>query len=124
MSLDYSSNDTGLADFNVEGSFVTHFIFRTFLLLFTIPIHVQAVNIYGRLCFHRWIRALLKYFINIFKHLLDYTIWPKSAKIGKNLHQRLIRYLDKHLHNPVSRNCAVLYCMATGQLRQLVYSMY
>ena len=65
MSLDYSSNHTGLADFNIEGSFVTHFIFRMFLLLFTIPIRVQAVHIYSRLWLYQQIRMSHIYFINV-----------------------------------------------------------
>ena len=66
MAQDYTSNHTGLAHHNFDGSFVTHVIFATFLLLFTIPIWVQVVTIYDRLHFHRWIHALFKDFHHIF----------------------------------------------------------
>ena len=77
MSPDYSSNHTGPADFNVDGSFVTHFIFGTFLLLFTIPIRLQAVNIYSRLQFHQKIHMLHIYFIHIFHTFtgLYHLVW-------------------------------------------------
>ena len=67
MAKDYTFNHTGLAHHNFDGSFVTHFIFTAFLLLFTIPICVQVVTIYDRLHFHRWICALFKNFHCIFQ---------------------------------------------------------
>ena len=70
MAPDYNFNHTGLAHHNFDGSFVTHFIFAAFVLLFTIPICVQAVNIYDRLHFHRWIRTLFKNFHHIFQTIL------------------------------------------------------
>ena len=60
MSPDYTFNHTGPAHHNFDGSFVIHFIFAAFLLLFTIPIRVQVVTIYDTLHFHRWIRVLFK----------------------------------------------------------------
>ena len=62
MAPDYNFNHTGPAHHNFNGSFVTHFIFTAFLLLFTIPIHVQVVTNYDRLHFHRQIHALFKNF--------------------------------------------------------------
>ena len=70
MALDYNFNHTGLAHHNFDGSFITHFIFAAFLLLFTILIHVQVVNIYDRLHFHRWICTLFKNFHCIFQTVL------------------------------------------------------
>ena len=70
MALDYTFNHTGLAHHNFDRSFVTHFIFATFLLLFTIPIWVQVVTIYDRLHFHRWIHVLFKNFHHIFQVVL------------------------------------------------------
>ena len=67
MAPDYNFNHTGLAHHNFDGSFITHFIFAAFLLLFTIPIHVQVVSIYDRLHFHRWICTLFKNFHHIFQ---------------------------------------------------------
>ena len=64
MALDYIFNHT---DHNFNGSFVTHFIFAAFFLLFTIPICVQVVTIYDRLHFHRRICALFKNFHRIFQ---------------------------------------------------------
>ena len=49
-----------VAHHNFDGSFVTHFIFTTFLLLFTIPIWVQVVTICDRLHFYRRFRVLFK----------------------------------------------------------------
>ena len=60
MALDHTFNYTGLAHHNFDGSFVTHFIFTTFLLLFTIPIQVQVVTICDRLHFYRWFSVLFK----------------------------------------------------------------
>ena len=70
MAADYNFNHTGPAHHNFNGSFITQFIFAAFLLLFTIPICVQAINIYDRLHFHRWIRALFKNFHHIFQTVL------------------------------------------------------
>ena len=70
MAPDYNFNHIGLAHHNFNGSFITHFIFAAFLLLFTIPIHVQVVNIYDRLHFYRWIRALFKNFHHIFQTVI------------------------------------------------------
>ena len=70
MAPDYNCNHTGPAHHNLNGSIVTHFIFTTFLLLFTISIHVQVVTIYDRLHFHRQIRALFKNFHRIFQVVL------------------------------------------------------
>ena len=70
IALDYNFNHTGLAHHNFDGSFITHFIFAAFLLLFTIPIHIQVVTIYDRLHFHRWIEALFKNFHHIFQVVL------------------------------------------------------
>ena len=70
MAPDYNFNHTGQAHHNFNGSFITHFIFMAFLLLFTIPIHVQVVNIYDRLHFHRWIHALFKNFYRMFQTVL------------------------------------------------------
>ena len=62
MAPDYNFNHTGLAHHNFNGSFITHFIFAAFLLLFTIPFREQVVTIYDRLHFHRQIHALFKNF--------------------------------------------------------------
>ena len=70
MAPDYTFNHTGPAHHNFNGSFITRFIFTAFLLLFTIPIHVQVVTIYDRLHFHRWIHALFKNFHCIFQAVL------------------------------------------------------
>ena len=70
MAPDYNFNHTGPAHHNFDGSFVTQFIFAAFLLLFTIPIRVQVVNIYDRLHFHKWICALFKNFYHIFQTVL------------------------------------------------------
>ena len=70
MALDYNFNHTGPAHHNFDGSLIRHSILTTFLLIFTIPIHVQVVTIYDRLHFHRWIHALFKNFHHIFQVVL------------------------------------------------------
>ena len=70
MAPDYNFNHTGPAHHNFDRSFITHFIFAAFLLLFTISICVQVITIYNRLHFHRWIHALFKNFHCIFQTVL------------------------------------------------------
>ena len=60
MAPDHTFNYTGPAHHNFHGSFVTHFIFTAFLLLFMIPIRVQVVTICDRLHFYRWFSVLFK----------------------------------------------------------------
>ena len=60
MVPDHTFNLTGPAHHNSDGSFVTYFTFTAFLLLFTIPIRVQAVTICDRLLFYRWLNVLFK----------------------------------------------------------------
>ena len=60
MALDHTFDYTGLVHHNFDRSFVTHFIFTTFLLLFTIPIRVQVVTIFDRLHFYRQFSVLFK----------------------------------------------------------------
>ena len=60
MAPDHTFNYSGLAHHNFDGSFVTHFIFTTFLLLFRIPIRVQVVTICDRLHFYRRFSVLFK----------------------------------------------------------------
>ena len=50
----------GPAYHNLDGSFVTNFIFTTFLLLFTIPIQVQVVTICDRLHFYKQFSVVFK----------------------------------------------------------------
>ena len=88
MALDYTFNHTGPAHHNFDGSFVTHFIFATILLLFTIPIRVQVVTIYDRLHFHRWIRVLFKNFHHIFQVVLGlYRLAQECCQLQKPAHQ-------------------------------------
>ena len=85
---DYNFNHTGLAHHNFNGSFITHFIFTAILLLFTIPIHVQVVHIYGRLHFHRWIHALFKNFHSIFQTVLGlYHLAQECCSLQEPTHR-------------------------------------
>ena len=87
MAPDYIFNHTGPAHHNFDGSFITYFIFATFLLLFTIPIHVQVVTIYDRLHFHRWIRALFKNFHCIFQVVLGlYQLAQECCSLQEPTH--------------------------------------
>ena len=82
MTPDYTFNHTGPAHHNFDGSFITHFIFAAFLLLFTIPIHVQVATIYDRLRFHRQIRALFKIFSPHFSNgLRTISIGPRVLQL-------------------------------------------
>ena len=88
MALDYNFNHTGLAHHNFNRSFVTHFIFTAFLLLFTIPICVQVVTIYDRLHFHRWICALFKNFHHIFQMVLGlYQLAQEYCSLQEPAHR-------------------------------------
>ena len=88
MAPDYNFNHTGLAHHNFDGSFITQFIFAAFLLLFTISIHVQVVNIYDRLHFHRRICGLFKNFHCIFQTVLGLY---KLAQECHNLQEPVLR---------------------------------
>ena len=57
----------GLAYHNLDGSFVTNFIFAIFLLLFTIPIRVQVVTICDRLHFYKCFNVVFKKLYCIFQ---------------------------------------------------------
>ena len=84
MALDYTFNHTGLAHHNFDGSFVTHFIFAAFLLLFTIPVRVQVVTIYDRLHFLRQISVLFKNFHPIFQAVLGlYRLAQECCRLQK-----------------------------------------
>ena len=84
MAPDYTFNLTGLAHQNFDGSFVTHFIFATFLLLFTIPIRVQVVTIYNRIHFYRWFSVLFKNFHHIFQVVLGlYPLAQECCRLQK-----------------------------------------
>ena len=88
MAPDYTFNHTGPAHHNFDGSFVTHFFFTTFLLLFTIPIHVQVVTIYDRLHFHRRICVLFKNFHRIFQAILGlYQLAQECCSLQKPTHR-------------------------------------
>ena len=88
MAPDYTFNHTGLAHHTFDGSFVTYFIFAAFLLLFTIPIHVQVVTIYDRLHFHRQIHALFKNFHRIFQAVIGlYQLAQECCQLQKPAHQ-------------------------------------
>ena len=88
MAPDYTFNHTGLAHHKFNGSFITHFIFATFLLLFTIPIHVQVVTIYDRLHFQRQIHVLFKNFYCIFQVVLGlYRLAQECHSLQKPPHR-------------------------------------
>ena len=84
MAPDYTLNHTGPAHQNFDGSFVTHFIFAAFLLLFTIPIPVQVVTIYNRLHFYRRFSALFRKFYRIFQAVLGlYQLAQECHRLQK-----------------------------------------
>ena len=67
MAPDCISNYTGLAYHNLDRSFVTNFIFITFLSLFTIPIQVQVVTICDRLHFYKCFNVVFEKLYHIFQ---------------------------------------------------------
>ena len=81
MALDYISNYTGPAYQNLEGSFVTNFIFIIFLLLFTIPIRVQVVTICNRLHFYKCFNIVFEKIYHIF-HMVYGLYW-----VARECHQ-------------------------------------
>ena len=81
MAPDHTFNLTGLAHHNSDGSFVTHLIFTTFLLLFTIPIWVQMVTICDRLHFYKWFSVLC----NKLYHILQ-VVWG-LYQLARECHQ-------------------------------------
>ena len=88
MALDHTFNYTGPAHHNFDGSFVTHFIFTAFLLLFTIPIQVQVVTICDRLHFYRWFSVLFKKLYCILQAVWGlYRLARECHKLQKPVHQ-------------------------------------
>ena len=81
MAPDHTFNLIGLAHHNSDRSFVTHLIFTTFLLLFTIPIWVQVVTICDRLHFYRRFSVLFKKLY----HLLQ-VVWG-LYQLARECHQ-------------------------------------
>ena len=88
MAPDYIFNHTGPAHHNFDGSFVTHFIFTTFLLLFTIPIRVQVVTICDRLHFYRRFSVLFKNLYRILQSVWGlYQLARECHRLQKPAHQ-------------------------------------
>ena len=81
MAPDHTFNYTGPAHHNFDGSFVTHFIFTTFLLLFMIPIWVQVVTTCDRLHFYRQFSVLFK----MLYHILQ-AVWG-LYRLAQECHQ-------------------------------------
>ena len=81
MAPDHTFNYTGLAHHNFDGSFVTHFIFTTFLLLSTIPIRVQVVTICDRLHFYRQFSVFFKKLYHILQ-----VVWG-LYQLAREYHQ-------------------------------------
>ena len=96
MAPDYTFNHIGPAHHNFDGSFVTHFIFAGFLLLFMIPIRVQVVTIYDRLHFHRRIHVLFKNFHHISQVVLG------LYQLAQECHQ--LQKPTRPLQKPALRN--------------------
>ena len=124
MAPDYTFNYTGLAHHNFDRSFVTHFIFAAFLLLFMIPIRVQVVTIYKRLQFYRWFCILFKHFHRIFQVVLGlYWLAKEYHQLQKPAHrlqkptlrpsQHLVQTsppLDEHVFASMTR--PILICQS------------
>ena len=88
MALDHTFNYTGPTHHNFNRSFVTHFIFTTFLLLFTILIWVQVVTICDRLHFYRRFSGLFKKLYRILQAVCGlYQLAQECHQLQKPVHQ-------------------------------------
>ena len=88
MALDHTFNYTGPAHHNFDGSFVAHFIFTAFLLLYTIPIRIQVVTICDRLHFYRWFSVLFKKLYRIFQVVCRlYWLARECHRLQKPVHR-------------------------------------
>ena len=88
MAPDHTFNYTGPAHHNFDGSSVMHFIFTTFLLLFTIPIWVQVVTICDRLHFYRRFSVLFKKLYRILQAVWGlYRLARECHRLQKPAHQ-------------------------------------
>ena len=88
MALDHTLNYTSPAHHNFNRSFVTHFIFTTFLLLFTIPVQVQVVTICDRLHFYRWFSVWFKKMYRILQAIWGlYQLAQECHRLQKPVHQ-------------------------------------
>ena len=96
MAPDCISNYTGLAYHNLDGSFVTNFIFIVFLLLFTIPIRVQVVTICDRLHFDKCFNVVFEKLYCIFQ-----TVY-RLYQVARQCHQLHVseRRLKKTAQRP------------------------
>ena len=88
MAPDHTFNYTGLAHCNFDGSFVTHFIFTSFLLLFTIPIRVQVITICDRLHFYRQFSVSFKKLCHILQAVWGlYQLAQECHRLQTPVHQ-------------------------------------
>ena len=96
MAPDCISNYMGLAYCNLDGSFVTNFIFIIFLLLFTIPIQVQVVTICDRLHFYKCFNVVFEMLYSIFQ--MVYGLY----RVARQCHQLHVpkRRLKKTTRRP------------------------
>ena len=90
----------GLAYHNLDGSFVTNFIFTTFLLLFTIPIQVQVVTICDRLHFYKWFNVVFKKLYHILQ--VVYRLY----QLARECHR--LHTLERQLKKTTQRPCQQL----------------
>ena len=65
--LDCITNHTGLAYNSLHESFITNFVFITFLLLCSIPLRVQLVTICDRLHFYKHLNITFKKIYRVFQ---------------------------------------------------------
>ena len=70
MTLDCIYNFMGLAYNNLQGAFITNFIFIAFLLLCIILLHIQLVTVCDRLYFYKQFNTTFKRIYRVFKIVL------------------------------------------------------
>ena len=126
MAPDHTFNFTGPAHHNSDGSFVTYFIFTTFLLLFMIPIWVQVVTICDKLHFYRWFSVLFKKLYRILQAVWGlYRLARECHRLQKTAprpSQQLVQTsppLDEHVFASMTRPILIRHAEESPLLASL-----
>ena len=134
MAPDHTFNYTGLAHHNSYRSFVTHLIFTTFSLLFTIPIRVQVVTTCDRLHFYRQFSVLFKKLYRILQAVWGlywlarecHRLQKPARRLQKTVprpSQQLVQtspLLDKHVFASMTRPILIRHAEESPLLASLI----
>ena len=120
MALDHTFNVTGPAHHNSDGSFVTHLIFTTLLLLFMIPIRVQVVTICDRLPFYRQFSVLFKKLYRILQAVWGlYRLAQECHQLQKLVH-RLLKTVPRPSQQLVQTSPPLDECVFASMTRPIL----